>query len=56
MRTLVQYVFFAVIVVVGSLLLSGAIASDTPIKLVIPFLPAAGVLLYRRLVLQALGV
>ena len=56
MRTVAQYVVFAVIVVVGSLLLSGVIVSDTPIKLMVPFLPAAGFLFYRRLVLQTLGV
>jgi len=55
-RTVVQYVVLAVIVVVGGLLLSGVIASDTPLKLLVPFLPAAGVLFYRRLVLQTLGI
>lgn len=56
MRSVIEFFVVIGVLLAGSLMLSGVIASDTPLKFIVPFGPALIFWYCRRIVLQSLGV
>ena len=55
MRSIVAFVVLVGILMAGSLVLGGVIGSDTPLKFVVPFVPAVIFWFCRQTVVRSLG-